>query len=65
MPSLIGEAIGAEHPVEQLRIIGEIRNIETIASGRSVQVRQVLRQRFGAGYWRKMKGLALVELDGG
>jgi len=25
----------------------------------------MLRERFGAGRWRKMKGIATVELDGG
>lgn len=46
-------------------IVGEIGSIETIASGRSVAARRVLRRRFGAGRWRKMKGAASVELASG
>ncbi|MBC7259603.1 MAG: hypothetical protein H5T65_10175 [Chloroflexi bacterium] len=38
------------------RIIGEIKGIETIAVGRSV---------YGKGRWRKMKGVATVQLADG
>ncbi|HEX7009188.1 MAG TPA: hypothetical protein VF184_04350 [Phycisphaeraceae bacterium] len=48
-----------------MRILGEITCVETIASGRAVQARQLLRKRFGPGRWRKMKGIAWVELDDG
>ena len=44
-------------------IVGRIRNVEAIATGRSVWIRKHLIQRFGAGRWRKMKGEATIRLD--
>ncbi len=41
-------------------IIGPIRSIETIATGRGVRIRRYLRQQYGRGNWRKMKGVAEV-----
>ena len=46
-------------------ILGEIRDIETIAAGRSVYVRRYLERAYGRGRWRKMKGLATVQLEDG
>lgn len=46
-------------------IEGEIADIETIASGRGVRSRGRLRQKHGAGRWRKMKGSADVRLPDG
>ncbi|MHB1155469.1 MAG: hypothetical protein ACYC26_01385 [Phycisphaerales bacterium] len=48
-----------------MEIMGEIQSISLIAAGRSVVARTMLRKRFGPGRWRKMKGIATVELDGG
>jgi len=47
------------------RIIGEIKGIETIAVGRSVYVRRYLERAYGKGQWRKMKGVATVQLADG
>ncbi len=47
------------------RIIGEIREIETIAAGQSVRIRRRLERIYGKGRWRKMKGVAVVELADG
>ena len=47
------------------RIIGEIREIETIAAGQSVRIRRRLERIYGRGRWRKMKGVAVVELADG
>jgi len=47
------------------RIIGEIKGIETIAVGRSVYVRRYLERAYGKGRWRKMKGVATVQLADG
>ncbi len=47
------------------RIIGEIREIETIAAGQSVRIRRRLERIYGKGRWRKMKGVAAVELADG
>jgi len=46
------------------RIIGEIRDVETIAAGRGIRDLAMLRKRYGAGRWRKLKGIARVEFDG-
>lgn len=42
-------------------IVGEIRQIETIAKGMGVHIRQYLNQKYGRGRWRKLKGRALVK----
>jgi hypothetical protein len=49
----------------RFKILGEIRDIETIASGRGVYIRRHLERIYGRGRWRKMKGIALVELPDG
>jgi len=46
-------------------IIGELGQIETIARGPSVRERARLRKQFGAGRWRKLKGVATVRLANG
>jgi len=49
----------------RFKILSEIRNIETIASGRGVYIRRYLERTYGRGRWRKMKGIATVELADG
>jgi hypothetical protein len=49
----------------QLEILGEISDIETIAEGRGVYIRRYLERTYGTGRWRKMKGLATVQLSDG
>jgi hypothetical protein len=44
-------------------VLGEIRNIEIIASGRGVNIRRYLDRTYGKGHWRKLKGLASVRLE--
>lgn len=46
-------------------IISEITNIETIAKGSSVQMRNYLNEQFGQGRWRKLKGEAVIEWSDG
>jgi hypothetical protein len=46
-------------------IVGEIRNIEAIAAGKSVRIYRHLIKRFGPGRWRKMKGEATIRFDDG
>jgi hypothetical protein len=46
-------------------ILSEIRDIETIAAGRSVYMRRYLERTYGKGNWRRMKGLATVQLADG
>ena len=43
-------------------IIGEITNIEIIAIGNSIRELPQLRQKYGHGRWRKLKGIALIRL---
>jgi hypothetical protein len=43
-------------------ILGEIRQIETIASGRGIRILNRLVRQYGKGNWRKLEGLALVRL---
>jgi hypothetical protein len=49
----------------QLEILGEIRKVETIATGRGVHIRRYLDRIYGKGRWRKMKGIATVRLSDG
>ena len=46
-------------------IIGEIVEVETIASGRGVRDRARLQKQYGKGKWRKLKGVANVRLTDG
>jgi hypothetical protein len=46
-------------------ILGEIRDVETIAAGRGVHIRRHLDRVHGVGHWRKMKGMATVRLADG
>ncbi|HEX3653812.1 MAG TPA: hypothetical protein VHU18_13415 [Rhizomicrobium sp.] len=45
------------------KIVGEISNIETIAT--SSGIREIARLRKLYGRWRKLKGIARVQLIGG
>ena len=46
-------------------IIGEITKIEIIAVGNKIRILPLLRKRYGAGRWRKLKGVASVRLFDG
>ena len=47
------------------KIIGEILDIETIASGKGIRERRRLRKLYGGRRWRKLKGIAKVQLADG
>ena len=47
------------------KLRGEITDIEEIAAGKSIRILAVLRKLYGKGRWRKLKGVALVELPDG
>ena len=49
----------------QFEIVGAIEDIETIATGTGVKIRQYLRKAHGRGRWRKRKGNATVRLANG
>ena len=46
-------------------VIGEITQIQLIASGSGIRILPLLRKRHGRGRWRKLKGRALVRLVDG
>lgn len=46
-------------------VVGPIQAIETIAVGRAIRQLRRLRRRYGAGRWRKRKGVASVRLRDG
>jgi hypothetical protein len=47
------------------RILGEITDLETIATGSGIREIARLRKRYGRGRWRKRKGIAEIELLSG
>jgi len=46
-------------------IVGEITDIEPIATGTRIRILPLLRRRYGRGRWRKLKGNARVRLSDG
>jgi hypothetical protein len=46
-------------------ILGEMREVETIAVGQGVHIRRYLERTYGRGRWRKMKGIAAVRRTDG
>jgi len=49
----------------KFKIIGQITEVETIAVGKSIRDLARLRREYGRGRWRKLKGVATVQLVGG
>ena len=50
---------------KQFTILGKIRAIEAIASGRQIRELKRLRKLFGGQKWRKCKGYARIRLANG
>ena len=48
-----------------MEIIGDIADVEIIARGSSIRDIARLRKLYGRGRWRKLKGVALVQLPDG
>jgi hypothetical protein len=46
-------------------LLGDITDIETIAVAHSIRENARLEKRYGAGRWRKMKGIGRVRLENG
>ena len=46
-------------------IIGRIKDIETIAVGGRIREIRRLREQYGSGRWRKLKGIAYIRLAKG
>jgi nucleotidyltransferase/DNA polymerase involved in DNA repair len=49
----------------QFRILSDITELESIARGVGVRDRRWLRKLYGAGRWRKLKGVATIEFEDG
>ena len=47
------------------KVVGEITNIATIAIGQSIRNLVRLQKTYGAGRWRKLKGITKVRLSDG
>ena len=45
--------------------VGELADVETIATGREIRELSRLRRLYGKGRWRKMKGSARIRLRNG
>ena len=45
---------------DRFELLSNVRDIEIIASGRGVRIRNTLKRRFGGERWRKMKGNARI-----
>jgi len=54
----------AESPGD-FKLLGRVRQVEVIASGRGVRSREEMIAKFGGQRWRKMKGVAFIEDDYG
>lgn len=46
-------------------IIGDIAHVEPIAVGGNIRDIMRLRKQYGAGRWRKLKGIATIRLQNG
>jgi len=49
----------------KFELLSEIKEIETIASRKGVKIRRHLERTYGKGHWRKMKGIATIQLENG
>jgi len=50
---------------QPFEIVGTISQVETFAAGREIRERARLRRIYGAGRWRKRKGVAKIRLPDG
>ena len=46
-------------------VVGQITDIEVVASGSAILVLRTLRKTYGRGRWRKLKGVATIRLPNG
>src|SRR5439155_22207082 len=61
--SRLRRAVAVERNGED--IVGDITDIETIATGRGIRRLKRLRKRYGGRRWRKLKGIAIVRVASG
>jgi hypothetical protein len=50
---------------DNFEILGPIRSIQVIATGRGIRIRRRLARAYGGSRWRKLKGIALVRENNG
>ena len=48
--------------MKSFEIVGEITDIETIAVSSAIRDIARLRNQYGSGRWRKLKGIAMIRL---
>ncbi len=49
----------------RFEIVGDVRDVETVATGRSIRELARLKKVCGGRRWRKLKGIAVVRLPDG
>ena len=49
----------------EFELVGDLTDVETIATGRGIRELPRLRRLYGKGRWRKMKGTARIRLKDG
>jgi hypothetical protein len=49
----------------RFEIVGLIANVETVARGSGIRNLRYVRKHYGAGRWRKLKGVATIRLPNG
>jgi hypothetical protein len=49
----------------EFEVVGQISNIEIIAVGSRIRILPYLEKTYGRGRWRKLKGVATVQLHNG
>jgi hypothetical protein len=47
------------------KVVGEIGDVETFATGHGIRELRRLRRNYGPGRWRKRKGIATIRLSDG
>jgi hypothetical protein len=51
--------------VGPFRLIGQLESVETIAEGSAIRDLHRLNRTYGRAYWRKRKGIGMIELENG
>jgi hypothetical protein len=54
-----------EARIVKVEVVGKITKVETIATGRGIRELRRLKRAYGAGRWRKRKGVATIRLTDG
>ena len=49
----------------KFQVVGQITDVEVIAAGPGIRILRYLRKAYGHGRWRKLKGVATIQLPNG